>query len=129
MNYTAEFRDWTPDQATRELLKKQIDRVQRLTRTRRPESFSLRIVIDRNAKRRLYRVAIRLELPGPDISSSEERHDLREAIHDAFAEVRRQLEKYRDQLRHTSEYKRRSRRERLRQLRAGVAADMRRTSR
>jgi ribosome-associated translation inhibitor RaiA len=61
-----------------------------------------------------------MELPGPDVSASEERHDLRETVHDAFAEIRRQVEKYRRKLNHTVEYKRPARRDRLRRVRAGV---------
>jgi ribosome-associated translation inhibitor RaiA len=60
------------------------------------------------------------------VSASEERHDLKEAVHDAFAEIRRQVEKYRRKLNHTFEYKRRSRRDRLRRLRAGIEPAKRR---
>jgi ribosome-associated translation inhibitor RaiA len=83
-------------------------------------------VVDRNEPRTLFRVTIRMELPGPDVSASEERHDLKEAVHDAFAEIRRQVEKYRRKLNHTVEYKRRSRRDRLRRLRAGIEPAKRR---
>jgi hypothetical protein len=47
-------------------------------------------------------------------------------VHDAFAEIRRQVEKYRRKLNHTFEYKRRSRRDRLRRLRAGIESAKRR---
>jgi ribosome-associated translation inhibitor RaiA len=86
----------------------------------------IRIVVDQNETRTLFRVTIRMELPGPDISASEERHDLKETVHDAFAEIRRQVEKYRRKLNHTVEYKRPARRDRLRRLRAGVEPAKRR---
>jgi ribosomal subunit interface protein len=125
MKQTIEFKDWTPDEQIRELVELEVGHLQRLTRARRPESLFLRVVVDRNTTRTLYRVAITLELPGPDISTSDERHDLREAIHDAFAEIRRQLEKYRNTITHASEYKRPARREQLRRLRVGAAAGKR----
>ena len=39
----------------------------------------------------------------PNLSTREERHDLREAVHDAFAEIRRQVEKYREKGTHVHE--------------------------
>jgi len=38
--------------------------------------------------------------------AEEERQDLREAIRDAFAEIRRQLDRYRENVTHASEYER-----------------------
>jgi ribosomal subunit interface protein len=120
MNHIVEFKDWTPEPEVNDLIETEIDRIQRLVRGLRTDSLVIRVVVDRNQTRTLYRVTIRVELPGPDVSSSEERHDLNEAVHDAFAEVRRQIEKHRRKLTHTDEYKRRARRDRLRRLRAGV---------
>lgn len=120
MKPIVEFKDWTPEPAVNQLLEAEIDRIQRLVKGLRTESLALWVVVDRNEPRTLYRVTIRMELPGPDVSASEERHDLKEAVHDAFAEVRRQIEKHRRKLTHTYEYKRRARRDRLRRLRAGV---------
>ena len=120
MKRIVEFKDWTPEPDVPQLLDGEIDRIQRLVRGLRTESLVLRVVVDRNQPRTLYRVTIRMELPGPDVSSSEEHHDLKEAVHDAFAEIRRQIEKHRRKLTHTDEYKRPARRDRLRRLRAGV---------
>src|SRR4029453_18240727 len=58
MKHTIEFKDWTPDEQIRELVELEVGRLQRLTRTRRPESLFLRVVVDRNTTRTLYRVAI-----------------------------------------------------------------------
>ena len=126
MKPIVEFKDWTPEPEVNELLEAELDRIQRLVRGLRTESLVLRVVVDRNEPRTLFRVTIRMELPGPDVSASEERHDLNEAVHDAFAEIRRQVEKYRRKLNHTFEYKRRSRRDRLRRLRAGIESAKRR---
>jgi ribosome-associated translation inhibitor RaiA len=126
MKPIVEFKDWTPEPEVNELLEAELDRIQRLVRGLRTESLVLRVVVDRNEPRTLFRVTIRMELPGPDVSASEERHDLKEAVHDAFAEIRRQVEKYRRKLNHTFEYKRRSRRDRLRRLRAGIEPAKRR---
>jgi ribosomal subunit interface protein len=120
MKPIVEFKDWTPQPEVNELLEAELDRIQRLVRGLRTESLVLRVVVDRNETRTLFRVTIRMELPGPDVSASEERHDLNEAVHDAFAEIRRQVEKHRRKMTHTFEYKRPARRDRLRRLRAGV---------
>lgn len=120
MKHIVEFKNWTPEPAVNQLLGAEIDRIHRLVKGLRTESLALWVVVDRNKPRTLYRVTIRMELPGPDVSASEERHDLKEAVHDAFAEVRRQIEKHRRKLTHTYEYKRRARRDRLRRLRAGI---------
>jgi hypothetical protein len=48
------------------------------------KSRFLRVIISRNTTRTLYRVSIRFDLLGPDIAAVEERHDVAEAIHDAF---------------------------------------------
>jgi ribosome-associated translation inhibitor RaiA len=126
MKHIVEFKDWTPEPQVNELLGAELDRLQRLVRGLRTESLVIRIVVDQNETRTLYRVTIRMELPGPDVSASEERHDLKETVHDAFAEIRRQVEKYRRKLNHTVEYKRPARRDRLRRLRAGVEPTKRR---
>ena len=126
MKHIVEFKDWTPEPEVNELLEAELDRIQRLVRGLRTESLVLRVVVDRNEPRTLYRVTIRMGLPGPDVSASEERHDLKEAVHDAFAEIRRQVEKHRRKLTHTFEYKRPARRDRLRRLRAGVEPAQRR---
>jgi ribosome-associated translation inhibitor RaiA len=120
MKHIVEFKDWTPAPAVKLMLEAEIERIQRLVKGLRPESLALWVVVDRNEPRTLYRVTIRMELPGPDVSASEERHDLKDAVHDAFAEVRRQIEKHRRKLTHTYEYKRPARRDRLRRLRAGI---------
>jgi ribosome-associated translation inhibitor RaiA len=99
----------------------EIGRLQRLTRSLPQESLSLRVVVDRNETRTFYRVSITFALPGPNLSASEERHRLKDAIHDAFAEIRRQLEKYCNKVMHVYETRRPAGRERLRRLRVGAA--------
>lgn len=128
MKRIVEFKDWRPQPEVRELLQAEIDRIQRLVKGLRTESLVLRAVVDRNRLRTLYRVTIRMELPGPDVTSSEERHDLKEAVHDAFAEIRRQIEKSRQKLTHAHEYQHRTRRNRLRRVRAGVEPSRQRRS-
>lgn len=119
MKYKVEFKDWKPDAAIRDRVEKEIARIERLVTSLPEESRFLRLIISRNTTRTLYRVSIRFDLPGPDIAAVEERHDVAEAIHDAFAEIRRELERYRDTLTHAHEYKRPARREALRRPRRG----------
>jgi ribosomal subunit interface protein len=129
MKHTVEFKNWTPDAEVRELLETQIGRLERLAKSLPQESLSLRVVVERNETRTLYGVSITLELPGPNLSTNEERHDLREAIRDAFAELRRQLEKYREKLTHAPEYKRPARRAQLKGLPVAAATGTRRKPR
>lgn len=121
MKHTVEFKDWTPGAEARELVRAEIRRLQRLIRAIPGESVFLRVVVDRNTTRTLYRVTITVRLPGPNLATREERHDLKEALHDAFAEIRRQVEKYRKKVTHVYEHERPARRERLRRLRVGAA--------
>jgi ribosomal subunit interface protein len=121
MKHTVEFKDWTPDADARELVQAEIRRLQRLIRTVPEESSFLRVVVDRNRTRTLYRITITVGLPGPNLATREERHDLREAVRDAFAEIRRQVEKYREKVTHVYEHKRPARRARLVRLRVGAA--------
>ena len=120
MTHTVEFKDWNPGAEARELVQAEMRRLQRLIRTVPGESLFPRVVVDRNRTRTLYRVTITVGLPGPNLVAREERHDLREAVHDAFAEIRRQVEKYREKVTHVYEQKRPARRERLRRLRVGA---------
>ena len=129
MKHTVEFKDWTPDAEAREVVQAEIRRLQRLIRTIPGEPLFLEVVVDRNRTRTLYRVTITVRLPGPNLATREERHDLKEAVHDAFAEIRRQLEKYREKVTHVYEHKRPARRERLRRLRVGAATEKQERSR
>jgi ribosomal subunit interface protein len=122
MKDIVEFKDWTPGAEARELVQAEVRRLQRLIRKIPGESVLLRVVIDRNRTRTLYRVTITVRLPGPNLTTREERHDLKEAVHDAFAEIRRQVEKYREKVTHVYEHERPARRERLRRLRVGAVA-------
>ena len=118
MKRTVEFKDWTPDEAVRGFVRTQISKLDRRLKAIPGDAIALRVVIDRKVSRTLYRVVITLDLPGPDIATVAQRHDLKEAVHDAIAEIRRQLEKQRRKRTHTYDYKRPPRRERLKQMRA-----------
>src|SRR4051794_16535443 len=103
MKHTVEFKDWRPDAQVRELVETQISRLQRLINTLPEEALLLRAVVVRNTTRTLYGVSITLELPGRTLATYEERHDLKDTIRGAFAEIRRQLEKYREKFTHAYE--------------------------
>lgn len=64
-------------------------------------------------------VSLRLHLPSGTIASAEEGRDSELAIRKSFQEIRRMLEKHLSQLRHEPDWKRPTRRERLRQLTKG----------
>ena len=85
----------------------------RVRRLYRLEGLQLRMRVRRRKHIALHRG------PAPIPTGPTERWSM-DFVHDAFAEIRRQVEKYRRKLNHTVEYKRPARRDRLRRVRAGV---------
>ena len=71
----------------------------------------LRLLIEENPARNLYRVSITLAVPGKTLATQEQRHDLDETIRDAFAEIDRQIEAHKAALRGGLMRKGRARRE------------------
>jgi ribosome-associated translation inhibitor RaiA len=75
---------------------------------------------EENAARTLYHVSLTMEIPGAapatkkTLAAKEERHDLTEALREAFTEIERQLEAYKANLRGEQWWKRKGRREELR---------------
>ena len=61
MKHIVEFKDWTPEPAVNEVLGAELDRLQRLVRGLRTDSLVIRIVVDRNETRTLFRVTIKME--------------------------------------------------------------------
>ena len=114
MNVNVEFKNLPPDETLRKLIDRLTRKLQKkLARLAGDETF-LRIMVEGNTVRKLYRVSITLELPQKTLASQEERHDLDETIRDAFLEIDRQIETYKATLRGEHEWKRRARREELR---------------
>jgi ribosome-associated translation inhibitor RaiA len=109
-----EFKNLPVDETWRKLIDQLTGKLRKkLARLAGDESF-LRIMVEENTARKLYRVSITLELPKKTLVSQEERHDIDETIRDAFIEIDRQIETYKATLRGEHEWKRRARREELR---------------
>jgi ribosome-associated translation inhibitor RaiA len=114
VNVNIEFKNLPPDETLRKLIDRLTGKLrQKLAGLDGDETF-LRVLIEENTARTLYRVSITLELPKKTLATEEERHDVNETIRDAFIEIDRQIETYKATLRGEHEWKRRARREELR---------------
>jgi ribosome-associated translation inhibitor RaiA len=114
VNVNIEFKNLSAEETTRKLIDQSTRKLRKkLARLDGDETF-LRIMVEENSVRKLYRVSISLELPKKTLASQEERHDLNETIGDGFSEIERRIETYKATLRGEHEWKRRARREALR---------------
>jgi len=120
MNHNVEFKNLEPDQTTRELIDSLIKKLERKAKRFPPDGVFLRLMVEENPARTLYRVSLTMEIPGEapatkkTLPAKEERHDLTEALRDAFAEIDQQLEAYKANLRGEQWWKRKARRAELR---------------
>ena len=86
---------------------------------RRSRNFSsapvfLRLFVEQNETRTLYRVSLTLQVPGRLLAAKAESHDLRDSLRDAFAEIDRQLTRHKANLRREPSWRRKAMREELR---------------
>ena len=116
MNYNIEFKNFTPQKEIQKLIQELIGKIEKKAQTFSPDSSYLRLMLEENSVRKLYRVSITLELPKKTLATKEERHELVTAIRDAFAEIDRQLEAHKATLRGEPVWKRHARREQLRKV-------------
>jgi ribosome-associated translation inhibitor RaiA len=114
MKHTIEFKDWEPPQRLRDLVEQSIARLHKLLVKFPQDPLFLRVVVERNAVRTLYRVSLTLDVPGKTLAVHEARHADEEAAREAFAEMEREIQKYREKESHSWEYKRPARRKALR---------------
>ena len=114
MNVNIEFKNLPPDQTLRKLIDRLTGKLRKKLAGLDGDETFLRVMVEENTARKLYRVSITLELPKKTLASQEERHDLNETVRDAFIEIDRQIETYKATLRGEHEWKRRARREELR---------------
>jgi len=113
VNVNVEFKNIASDTKLRTLIDQLTKKVAKKLPGAGDEVF-LRVLVEENAARKLYRVSVVLEVPKKTLATQEERHDLGEAIRDAFAEVERQVEAYKATVRGDYFWERRARREELR---------------
>jgi len=116
MNYNIEFKNFTPQKEIQKRIQQLIGKIEKKAQAFSPDARYLRLMLEENSVRKLYRVSITLELPKKTLATNEERHELVAAIRDAFAEIERQLEAHKATLRGEPVWKRRTRREQLRKV-------------
>jgi ribosome-associated translation inhibitor RaiA len=113
MNCNIEFKGLAPQIQTQNLIKELITKLEKKTKRFSPDEMFLRLLVEENSARTLFRVSVTLEVPEKTLAAQEERHDLEETVRDAFAEIERQLEAHKATLRGEPMWKRRARREEL----------------
>jgi ribosome-associated translation inhibitor RaiA len=111
MKLNIEFKNFAADAKIRRWLRQLIKKVDGKLTTFSPDEVFLRLLIEENPVRKLYRVSIALKVPKKTLAAQEQRHDLDETLRDAFAEIDRQIEAHKAALRGESTWKRRARRE------------------
>jgi RNA polymerase sigma factor (sigma-70 family) len=110
MRRSIEFKHFEPKQRVQALIESLVARLQKQAKDFPQDLVFLRLLVEENAARKLYHVAITLELPGRTLATREERHDVNDTIRGAFAEIERQLERYKASLRGEHLWKRPARR-------------------
>jgi ribosomal subunit interface protein len=96
VDYKLQFRHYDGTEHVRQLVETSVARLDRLAARFRHDAVSLRVVLEKNDVRTLFRVSLTLTVPGRTLATDEERHDETEAAREAFAEMQRQLERYVD---------------------------------
>jgi RNA polymerase sigma factor (sigma-70 family) len=114
MNHNIEFKHFEPTTHVRGLVEELIARLEKHTQSFPDAPVFLRLLIKENATRTLYHVSLVLDLPGKILPAKAERHDVVEAIRDAFDEIERQVEKFKASMRGEADWKRETRREEVR---------------
>jgi ribosomal subunit interface protein len=120
MKRDIEFKNFSPSSRLEQLIESSIARLERHTPELRDDAVSLRLVVEENATRTLYHVSLTCDVSQHTPAAKEESHDVEVAVHAAFAEIDRQLEKHKQTLRKTHLYKRPARREEVRLTKAGL---------
>jgi RNA polymerase sigma factor (sigma-70 family) len=118
MRQNIEFKHFEVTERIRGLIEKWIARlgkkIEDFSEDLSEDAVFLRILIEGNPERSLYHLSITLDLPGRMLTTQEERHKVDQTVQEAFAEIERQLEKYRTNLRSERLWKRIARREKVR---------------
>jgi ribosomal subunit interface protein len=94
MQRIIELKHVTPRAHVRLLLEELIDRLERQVRHYPQESVSVHVLFEENGRHELFRTAVTCHIPGRLLAAHEEGRDPGQTIREAFAEIRRQLEKH-----------------------------------
>jgi ribosome-associated translation inhibitor RaiA len=95
MQRIIELKHVAPQAHVRQLLDELIDRLERQLKHFPQESVSIHVLFEENGTHQLFRTALTCHIPGRIIAAHDEGRDPGRTIREAFAEVRRQLEKRR----------------------------------
>ena len=123
MKHEFEFKHFEPTPAVRSLIDQRISRLDRQLQALAGKDLFVRCVVEQVPARTLFSVSITLAVPQKTLSAKEEMHDAEAAIRSAFAEIERQVEPYKAEIRGEHWWKRVQRRRTLaRQKAAAVPA-------
>ena len=95
MQRTIEIKHVQPKAHVRQLLEELMDRLEHQLKHFPDEAVSAHVVFEENGSHQLYRTSVTCHVPGRTVAAHDEGRDAGATIHEAFAQVRRQLEKYR----------------------------------
>lgn len=109
MKRLIELKHIGPRQHVQMLLETLGDRLEEKLAHFPPDAVTLHVLFDENGNRKLYRVALTCHLPGHTVAAHEEQRTPGLAIHKAFRELERQLERQKAMMRREHLRKRRAR--------------------
>jgi ribosomal subunit interface protein len=116
-----EFKHFEPTPAVRSLINQRIARLDRQLQALADKDLFVRCVVEQVPARTLFSVSITLAVPQKTLSAKEEMHDAEAAIRSAFAEIERQVEAYKAEIRGEHWWKRVQRRRVLARQKAAAA--------
>src|SRR5690242_12899927 len=99
-------------------IRQKIAKFERFLKHFPPDAVHLQIVLERHPRKDLYTASLTLRVPSDILHTQESGRDLVGAIDDAVKTLLRELETYKSDLRGEESWKRRERRQKLRQLKA-----------
>ena len=96
MQRSIELKHVEPRTQVRDVLNGQVDRLERKLQGYAPSAISVHVVFEENRAHKLFRTSVTCHVPGYVIAAHEEDREAGRAIHEAFKEVLRQLDKHHD---------------------------------
>ena len=121
MKHEFEFKHFEPTPAVRSLIDQRIARLDRQLQALAGKDLFVRCVVEQVPARTLFSVSITLAVPQKTLGAKEEMHDAEAAIRSAFAEIERQVEAYKAEIRGEHWWKRVQRRRALARQKAAAA--------
>jgi ribosome-associated translation inhibitor RaiA len=120
MHHAVEFKSLEPKEPIRQLVENLIGWLDRKSRNLPPEVLFLRCIVEEIPAHKLYRVTVTLSVPGKTLAATNQTYEVTDTVRTVFAEIERQLEAYKADLRGEPWWKRLARRYKLRLQKAGL---------